>query len=401
MNSMDKKNFTYIDTFSGCGGMSLGLYKAGWTGLFAIEKNRMAFETLKHNLIDKKNHFKWPSWLPLNEHDINEVLKNYKNELEVLRGKVDLVVGGPPCQGFSTAGKRNEGDKRNKMVDSYIKFIGIVRPKILFFENVKGFTMKFSGENSKGEAYSSYVLRELGKLGYNVHGEIIDFSKFGVPQRRKRFILVGVAEGDPAVFFKNVVANRIDFLSKKNLRPRITVNQALSDLRKSNGEIDSIDFKHFKEGLYSEPKTNYQKLLRGGVESETPDSHRFANHNDETVSRFQYILEKCPRNANIDNTVREKFKLKKRYIVPMDGGKVSPTLTTLPDDYIHYCEPRILTVREYARLQSFDDWFEFRGKYTTGGKERCNEVPRYTQVGNAIPPLFGEQSGEVLKEILK
>jgi len=86
---------------------------------------------------------------------------------------------------------------------------------------------------------------------------------------------------------------------------------------------------------------------------------------------------------------------------PMDGRKVSPTLTTLPDDYIHYCEPRILTVREYARLQSFDDWFEFRGKYTTGGKARCHEVPRYTQVGNAIPPLFGEQSGEVLKEILK
>lgn len=401
MVDMSAKVFTYIDIFSGCGGMSLGLYKAGWTGLFAIEKNGMAFETLKHNLIDKKNHFKWPSWLPVSEHEINEVLKNYKNELEGLKGKVDLVVGGPPCQGFSTAGKRNEGDKRNKMVDSYIKFIDIVRPKVLFFENVRGFTMKFSGENSKGEAYSSYVLRELGKLGYNVHGEIIDFSKFGVPQRRKRFILVGVAEGDPAVFFKKVVANKIDFLSKKNLRPRITINQALSDLRKCNGEIDSVDFKHFKEGLYSRPKSNYQRLLRGGVNKAIPDSHRFANHNDETVSRFQYVLKKCPRGLNIDHKIREKFKLKKRCIVPMDGRKVSPTLTTLPDDYIHYCEPRILTVREYARLQSFDDWFEFRGKYTTGGKERCHEVPRYTQVGNAIPPLFGEQSGEVLKEILK
>lgn len=398
---MGTRVFTYIDIFSGCGGMSLGLYKAGWTGLFAIEKNSMAFETLKYNLIDKKNHFRWPAWLPAKEHDINEVLKNYRNELEASRGKVDLVVGGPPCQGFSTAGKRNEGDKRNKMVDSYIKFIDIVRPKMLFFENVKGFTMKFSGENSKGEAYSSYVLKELSNLGYNVHGEIIDFSKFGVPQRRKRFILVGMTGGDPAVFFKKVVVNRINFLSKKNLRPRITVSQALSDLKKSNGVIDSIDFKHFKEGSYSRPRSNYQKLLREGVENESPDSHRFANHNDETTSRFQYILEKCLRDVNIDNKIREKFKLKKRYIVLMDGRKVSPTLTTLPDDYVHYCEPRILTVREYARLQSFDDWFEFRGKYTTGGKERCHEVPRYTQVGNAIPPLFGEQSGMALKEILK
>jgi len=401
MDRMGARVFTYIDIFSGCGGMSLGLYKAGWTGLFAIEKNSMAFETLKHNLIDKKNHFKWPTWLPVKEHDINEVLENYRNELEALKGKVDLVVGGPPCQGFSTAGKRREGDKRNKMVDAYIKFIDIVRPKALFFENVKGFTMKFSSENFNGEAYSSYVLRELSKLGYNVHGEIIDFSKFGVPQRRKRFILVGMTDRDPVAFFKKVVADRIEFLSKKNLRSRITVSQALSDLRKSNGAIKSIDFKHFTEGLYSGSRSNYQKLFREGVNTNFPDSHRFPNHNDETVTRFQYILEKCPKDTNIDDKIRKKFKLKKRCVVPLDGRKVSPTLTTLPDDYIHYCEPRILTVREYARLQSFDDWFEFRGKYTTGGKERCHDVPRYTQVGNAIPPLFGEQSGLVLKGILK
>ena len=400
MDRIGARVFTYIDIFSGCGGMSLGLYKAGWTGLFAIEKNSMAFETLKHNLIDKKNHFKWPAWLPVKEHDINEVLENYRNELEALKGKVDLVVGGPPCQGFSTAGKRSEGDKRNKMVDSYIKFIDIVRPKVLFFENVKGFTMKFSSENSNGEAYSSYVLRELSRLGYNVHGEIIDFSKFGIPQRRKRFILVGLTDGDPVAFFKRVAANRIDFLGKKNLLPRITVSQALSDLRKSNGAIESIDFKHFTEGLYSGSRSNYQKLLRKGVNTDVPDSHRFANHTDKTVSRFQYILEKCPRDFNIDQKTREKFKLKKRCIIPMNGRKVSPTLTTLPDDYIHYCEPRILTVREYARLQSFDDWFEFRGRYTTGGKERRYDVPRYTQVGNAIPPLFGEQTGEVFKEML-
>ena len=79
----------------------------------------------------------------------------------------------------------------------------------------------------------------------------------------------------------------------------------------------------------------------------------------------------------------------------------SPTITSIPDELVHYCEPRILTVREHARIQSFPDWYEFKGKYTSGGKRRKNEVPRYTQVGNAVPPLFAEQIGRAIKEVLK
>ncbi|MCR4311887.1 MAG: DNA cytosine methyltransferase, partial [Candidatus Uhrbacteria bacterium] len=137
------KKHTYIDLFAGCGGISLGLFHAGWHGLFAIEKDKMAFGTLQKNLILKKDHFNWPMWLPQTEHDIKEVMKNYRSELENIKGKVDLVVGGPPCQGFSMAGKRNEGDKRNKLIDAYVEFIEIVKPKMLFFENVKGFTIGF------------------------------------------------------------------------------------------------------------------------------------------------------------------------------------------------------------------------------------------------------------------
>ncbi|MBO9682856.1 MAG: DNA cytosine methyltransferase, partial [Flavisolibacter sp.] len=114
------KKLTYIDLFAGCGGLSLGLHEAGWQGLFAVEKNLHAFQTLKHNLIDKKSHFNWPDWLtkdgepyPL---DINDVIKNFKTQLADLKGKVDLVAGGPPCQGFSMAGRRKESDQRIKVL---------------------------------------------------------------------------------------------------------------------------------------------------------------------------------------------------------------------------------------------------------------------------------------------
>ena len=399
-NMMKQSSFTYIDIFAGCGGLSLGLYKSGWHGLFAIEKSPMAFETLKHNLIDKKKHFKWPAWLPKTPHEINEVLVNYEKELEKLRGKVDLVVGGPPCQGFSLAGRRNEADSRNKLIDSYIKFISLVNPKMLFFENVKGFTIGFKKKNSRGTAYSNYVVEELKKLGYEIEGRIIDFSEFGVPQRRKRFILVGLKAGDPCKFFDLIIRIKVSFLKKKGLNVNNSVKSAISDLERVNGEVSSISYRGFKEGVYSEPMNNYQKYLRKDCNHNLPDSHRFANHTMKTIEKFNHILENCSRNEAINESTKRIFELKKKYTIPLDMDQKSPTLTTLPDDYIHYSEPRILTVREYARIQTFDDWFEIKGKYTTGGKLRRVEVPRYTQVGNAIPPLFGELAGNVLKGLL-
>ena len=168
---------TYIDLFAGCGGLSLGLYNAGWHGVFAIEKSEDAFKTLQHNLIDKCNHFSWPEWLPKTNHDIYEVLENYKIELTALQGRVTLVTGGPPCQGFSMAGKRNEKDERNKLINSYVDFIDLVKPKLIFFENVKGFTIGFKKKNSRGEAYSEYVTKKLEGLKYKVKPQIIDFSE--------------------------------------------------------------------------------------------------------------------------------------------------------------------------------------------------------------------------------
>lgn len=402
------KNLIYIDLFAGCGGLSLGLYNSGWNGLFAIEKSPDAFETLKHNLIDQHKHFNWPKWLPQKNHDIKKILIDYKENLLAIRGKIDMVTGGPPCQGFSTAGKRDEKDKRNTLIKDYIKFIELVRPKILFFENVKGFTLGFSKNKTRGKQYSTFVTEKLRKLGYNVCGDMIDFSQFGVPQKRCRFILVGVRNdisNEKRIiaedFFDRIILNRDRFLIDKGLGITTTLQEAISDLLRSSGEIDSPDTKKFKAGLYAPISSPYQAYLRKHVkEGDVGDSHRFVKHKYHIEKRFKEILKLAKRNTSISDYLKYKYNTKKRTIVPLSPKMPSPTITTLPDDYIHYAEPRILTVREYARIQSFPDNFQFKGKYTTGGDRRTKEVPRYTQIGNAIPPLFGEQSGFVLKDLL-
>lgn len=398
---------TYIDLFAGCGGLSLGLHNAGWKGIFAIEKSFDAFKTLKHNLIDNKNHFNWPSWLPKENMEIDKAIKLYKDRFEALKNKIDLVAGGPPCQGFSMAGRRNENDHRNNLIKSYIDFIKIVKPKILFFENVKGFTLEFKKNKDKGKEYSAYVENALNRAGYFVKGELVNFGDYGIPQKRTRFILVGIRKDIPNAskalaqeFFTKIQANRHSFLSNKNLTVNTNLKDAISDLLKGNGLKDSPDTKNFQAGIYISPKSTYQILMRKGVSKSIADSHRFPKHRADIIEKFQFILKNSIKNKDIDVTIRKKYNIKKHTIIPLDKNSKSPTITTLPDDYIHYSEPRILTVREYARIQSFPDWYEFQGKYTTGGKKRTQEVPRYSQIGNAIPPLFGEQSGLVLKKLI-
>lgn len=404
---MSEKQYTYIDLFAGSGGLSLGLHNAGWKGVFAVEKSIDAFLTLKYNLIENKKHFDWPKWLPKVNLEIDQVILNYKKELKTLRGEIDLVVGGPPCQGFSIAGRRKENDARNNLIKSYIEFIKLVQPKIIFFENVKGFTMDFVKNKDKGVAYSEYVVNELHKSGYYVSKNIINFGDFGVPQKRVRFLLVGIREdisrkrpGLIKNFFEVITEQKKAFLENIHLSLDVNLGDAISDLNKTFGIIDSPDTKHFKAGVYGPANGNFQKLMRENASTELIDSHRFANHRQDIVDKFDFILNNSTKNKHIDDDIREKFSIKKHRIVVLDRTHKSPTITSLPDDYIHYSEPRILTVREYARIQTFPDWYEFKGKYTTGGERRIKEVPRYTQIGNAIPPLFAEQVGEVLKAIL-
>lgn len=391
----------YIDIFAGCGGLSTGLLNAGWTGLFAIEKNDAAFSTLKHNLIEGKNHFLWPTWLPLQECDINQVLKSHAEDLRALQGRVSLVAGGPPCQGFSMAGKRDKNDQRNKLVKSYIKFIKLVLPEAIIFENVYGFTVNF--KDKKGtKQYSSYVERALKRLGYRTIHQIVDMSKYGIPQNRKRFILVAMRKHSPKKVFEVLNKNRESFCSSKGITCYTTVYEAIGDLEKRHGMRPSPDTKGFQAGVYGPIQSGYQRLMRQGIKSETDvvDSHRFVNHRKATINLHNDLLCYAPVGKRItpdDNIVPN---LNRRGVTVLNREAQAPTITSIPDEIVHYIEPRILTVREHARIQSFPDWFEFKGKYTSGGGRRKKEVPRYTQVGNAVPPLFAEQMGIAIAEVL-
>lgn len=402
---MFKRRYKVIDLFAGCGGLSLGLYQAGWEGVFAIEKNPCAYATLSHNLIENKHHFDWPEWLPQKPLDILEVNRLYSKQLQSLRGTIDLVAGGPPCQGFSMAGRRIEDDIRNRLVFAYIDFISMVMPKLLLFENVKGFTYAFDKKrNPEAVPYSSIVIEKLQHLGYDVCPQVIDFSEYGVPQRRKRFILIGVLNAEKCAalsFEEKLKKNRRKFLGDNNLPEHPTINDAISDLLRSNGEVDTPDRKGFRSGIYGDINNEYQAYMRKDVEGAIPQSHSFAHHCEEKIRCFERLLASYPiRNKRIDGKEREKWNIHQRGLTVLDAFSIAPTITNMPDDYLHYEEPRIMTVRECARIQSFPDWYEFKSKYTTGGQMRKREVPRYSQVGNAIPPLFAHQAGVVLKEML-
>ena len=304
------------------------------------------------------------------------------------------------------AGKRVADDIRNQLVFAYIDFISMVMPRLILFENVKGFTYAFGKtENSNAIPYSVLVVDKLKALGYDVCPQVIDFSEYGIPQRRRRFILVGILnagrKGEAKSFLDKLNANRKGFLVSLGLNQKTSVSDAISDLLRSSGEVETPDRKGFKSGLYGHVESSYQSYMRSGYEGAVPNSHSFANHTPEKQALFDRLIKEYPvKGKRLDGKSREEWGVKQRGLFILDGQSVAPTITNMPDDYLHYQEPRIMTVRECARIQSFPDWYEFKSKYTTGGEMRKKEVPRYSQVGNAIPPLFAQQAGIVLKQLL-
>lgn len=393
----------FADAFAGCGGLSLGLLQAGLEGRFAIEHDKFAFETLRANLISKnsKVKFAWPRWLPKEQLDVSTFLDTYRTQLQSLEGEIDVLVGGPPCQGFSSAGRRRHDDPRNQLFEKYINLVDVIKPDAVLIENVRGFTVDFS---RKGHVKNySQNLRSRLEEDYQVYEELLDLSQFGVPQTRTRYFLLalrpGLFHGNP---FARLKAKLPSFLRSMQLMTPVSSWAAISDLEISRGgKLPSTETPGFEEIRYTSPRTQFQRLMNAGVI--VPTDLRLARHLEETTNRFQEIIELSNAegrlNTSISEEVRARFGIRKYALRVLDPDRPSPTITSLPDDLLHFSEPRTLTVRENARLQSFPDWFSFKGKYTTGGHMRRMEVPRFTQVANAVPPLVARAFGELLVEL--
>lgn len=405
---------TYIDTFAGCGGLSLGLRQAGWHGIFAVEKDPMAFETFSKNFLDSNapyQHFEqWPKWFPQTAQTMESVLENsfLKNKITQLKGQVSLVSGGPPCQGFSVGGARREHDPRNQLVYRLLEFIKLVEPPLVLIENVEGILRAFKPTpGDKKDSAANCILRELDGLGYSAGYTVVNAAEYGVPQLRKRVIIIGISKTiandiNPAMVLelalKKVSVEQREQLGLPTSR-YVTVGEALHDLA-GNEFVTCPDAPKFKSAKYITAESTYAKLMRRGIpDGEIPNSHRFSEHGPKVLKLYTKIHQtQAPGRMSKEFLVANGTASDKKVFI--DPSQPATTITTHPDEQIHYKYPRNITVREMARLQSFPDDFWICGRYTLNGPRRKLDVSRNAQVGNAIPPLLGMALGGSIDKII-
>jgi DNA (cytosine-5)-methyltransferase 1 len=391
-----------------------------------VEREGFAFSTLSKNMVEagKGWDLEWPDGIPVEPMSIDQFL-GHSEALSELAGTIDLLSGAPPCQGFSSAGRRMASDPRNAAFWGFMDAVKVVQPKMVLIENVRGIEMPFLKKagagfqlprnvkvSSEAQTFAELMGSSLAAAGYVCTKRIELACDYGVPQLRPRFIMLGVrADLVPRGGLFDIWAA----VEEQQLQTRlayglpvdtpVSSSDALSDLEvKATELVPCPETKGFRQPVYRAPKTAFQHLMRRHMaEGEQPNSMRLANHRDDTVARFQRAIEWCGDNGkagvNLPAALKEELGINKQCVRVLDAAKPAPTVTSIPDDAIHYSEPRVLSVRECARLQSFPDLFEFAGKFTTGGELRGKENPRYTQVGNATPPLMAEILGQVLANV--
>lgn len=400
----DYCSFTVLDLFSGCGGMAEGFIQAGFNIPYATDYSKEAAETY----INRHRQLGYP--INFYRGDIRDLSAGDNIREFINNTSIDVIVGGPPCQGFSLTGKRNENDSRNHLFLEYLKIVNLIKPKYFVMENVEGI-LSYTFNELKGLSGDKYIdkkvpeiiIQEALKVGYKVRYKILNAKDYGVPQNRPRVIFIGHQLSIEGI---DIVPSPIFPKRKKEI---VTVEQAISDLRfLKQGENSTKYDKRYK-------LSPYQKNLIEGltpnfegnpVASTELKNHQASQHQELTLDRFKRLKEGETIGElleRLNGEERTRLNTKKYRCSKLERNNVSPTILTLPDDIIHYDKnnPRILTVRELARLQSFDDSFEFLGKRTTGGDRRKHETPQYTQVGNAVPPLFAKAVAEEIMKSLK
>jgi DNA (cytosine-5)-methyltransferase 1 len=406
-----------IDLFAGCGGLSLGLEEAGFEPLLFCEINKDAAGTYLANR-KQAGYFQYSDVSTLTNAKITRHLNFWKeNGIK----DVDLVCGGPPCQGYSGIGHRRtfKLDKQdipsNHLFKEMVRVVRAVRPRIFLFENVRGLMVsRWTKTGRSGEIFDE-VLKTLCSIeGYNVRWQLVYAKDYGIPQNRPRLLIVGV---------------RKDVLTlppaRKDAEGRLIMS-AVSDGLLPEGKgcppdlvdvfgdlIDPNYLTKKRTDTYPEgAKSSFQKEIRkmpDGKIARKGDllmEQDYSQHAEAIREKFQHMID---NNGEIPEHMQTK-KFAQRVLLPRwTGGGPNITATSLPEDYVHYSQPRALTVREWARLQTFPDYYVFKGSRTTGGRRRAGDptkglwdrdVPKYTQIGNAVPVRLACQVGERFAEIL-
>ena len=374
----------HIDLFAGCGGASLGLEKAGFTPAYASELNPDALSTYLANR-DAIPHC----------NDIADLLSKLESG-EIIFNDIDLVIGGPPCQGYSGIGHRRsyavdkQDQPSNHLYQKMADVISIIQPRGFVFENVRGLLSgRWTPEGDKGEIWAD-VQKAFSLIpNYKIESKLVYAKDFGVPQNRPRVLLIGVRKD-------HLINDSVSLIPEPNgVRPP-DLWEVLGDLGEDGG-------------YSSDPQTAEQLLYRqlpDGSVMQTVTEQDLPKHKPQTVAKYQSILDN--NGVILPEYKTRKFSLR---LLPREWEN-APNITIASNDadYIHYEQPRTLTVREWARLQGFPDWYTFCGKRTTGGIKRAGnpqagiytrEAPKYTQIGNAIPVLLAKAIGHHIRTILK
>lgn len=383
--------YQIMDLFSGAGGLSYGFEQAGFEVKLAIEKDAWAVDTYKANHINRN----------IVEADITALEDEF---FFPYRGKIDLVMGGPPCQGFSIAAsnRRKMDDARNSLYRHFLRVVSIVEPKVVLIENVKeivGYKLP------DGTKIVEDIKKFFDESKYDYDYEILNCRYYGIPQDRKRFFFLAVKRDTSEVDIQ------LETLMRKFKRPEISFNEAVSDL-------PVVKARQYAEDVvleYDQPSQNhYQEKMRR--ESACIYNHIPMRHTAKTVQKFEFLLGKSgetlpedlkPRVRSHTDVISDASYSQNHRII--DGSKVAPTITaSFYSSFIHPAQPRNLTVREAARIQTFPDKFRFHGKKTTLSKKLLAKkgiyeelhLDQFNQVGNAVPPLMARHLAEICKQFL-
>jgi DNA (cytosine-5)-methyltransferase 1 len=420
---------SFVDLFAGCGGLSLGLEFAGFIPLYVNELDDSARATYIANRVARFPHLGLPE---RQSGDIFTVtcddgsLVETARELQIAAARlgtssngprrspqVDLVVGGPPCQGYSRIGHRRtfRGFRRadvpsNHLFEQMARFIEALRPRMFLFENVRGLKSgRWTPDGEKGEIWRSVFARFASIEGYRVRDAEVLAKNYGVPQNRPRVLIVGIRDDVPWQPNGDLMA--------EGLLPESGNETAWHPVEFLGDLIDPSYPDTLETTSYlTEATTPAQRWLRSDLTGAVASAghpltdHRYSRHNERIRAKFAYMIANHGEIRLEDRT--KKFTQR---LIPWRWGARGPTITatSLPDDYVHFSQPRVLTVREWARLQTFPDWYRFMGKRTTGGRRRAGnpdagdwsrELPKYTQIGNAVPVRLAEAIGRHLKGLL-